>query len=251
MNPTTFDRNRRVREIAIDHPASTRVFESFGIDYCCTGRRPLQEACKSANAPLDKVVQALDELLASNAPAEEQSWTTSSLAELTAHIAGRHHRYIRDETPRIERLLQTVLGRHGKAHPELSEIQETFAALSSELFAHMWKEEQVLFQLLDGMENAARFEAGARSGYFGSVELPISRMLADHDDAGALTAKIRDLSAGYRAPEGSCPIYRGLYQALQDFERDLHQHVHLENNILFPRALEMEQSRRETAHVSG
>ncbi len=90
----------------------------------------------------------------------------------------------------------------------------------------------------------------APPGCFASVELPISRMLADHDDAGALLAKLRDLSGGYGAPEGSCPSYRGLYQALEDFERDLHHHVHLENNILFPRAAEMERSLKEMAHVS-
>jgi regulator of cell morphogenesis and NO signaling len=246
----TFDTNQTVRSIAIDHPASTRVFERFGIDYCCGGQRSLEEACKSAKAPLDAVVHALDELQTSQTPAAEQSWTQSPLAELTAHIVERHHRYVRDEAPRIERLLTTVVDRHEKAHPELNEIQETFAALSSELFAHMLKEERVLFPYVEEMERAARFGGGGPYACFDSVRTPIRRMLDDHDDAGALTARIRDLSAGYRAPEGSCPTYRGLYQALEEFERDLHQHIHLENNILFPRAIEMERSRHETAHVT-
>lgn len=245
-----FDTNQTVRKIAIDDPASTRVFESFGIDYCCGGQRSLEEACKSADAPLDEVMRALEELQTIKTLAAGESWTARSLAELTAHIVERHHRYVRDEAPRIEKLLETVVNRHGKTHPELSTIQETFGTLSSELFAHMLKEERVLFPVLEGMESAARFAGGALPGCFASVAAPISRMLADHDDAGALTAKIRDLSSGYRAPEGSCPTYLGLYLALQEFERDLHEHIHLENNILFPRVVEIERSQQETAHVS-
>jgi regulator of cell morphogenesis and NO signaling len=249
MPPTTFDTNQTVRRISIDHPASTRVFETFGIDYCRGGQRSLEEACKSAKAPLDEVMYALDELRAGAAPAAEASWTTSSLAALTAHIVECHHRYVRDESPRIEELLKTLVDRHGKAHIELNGIQETFGELSSELFAHMLKEERVLFPLLEEMEST-HFAGEARSICFDSVKAPISRMLDDHDDAGALSAKIRDLSAGYRAPEGSCPTYRGLYQALEEFERDLHQHIHLENNMLFPLAVEMERSRQETAPLA-
>ena len=245
----TFDKNQTVREIAINNPAAVRVFENFGIDYCCGGKRPLHEACARANAPIDQVMQALDELDV-NGTSPEEAWTNSSLADLTAHIVRRHHRYVRDESPRIELLLQKVVNRHGEAHPELGAIQDTFVALSQELFAHMMKEERVLFPFLDAMEAAARAGQPAPLGCFASVELPIARMLADHDDAGALLAKMRDLSGGYRAPDGSCPSYRGLYQALEEFERDLHHHVHLENNILFPRAVEMERSLKETAHVS-
>ncbi len=245
----TFDKNQTVREIAINNPATVRVFENFGIDYCCGGKRPLHEACARANAPIDQVTQALAELDV-NGISLEEAWTNSSLADLTAHIVQRHHRYVRDESPRIELLLQKVVNRHGEAHPELGAIQDTFVALSQELFAHMMKEERVLFPFLDAMEAAARAGQPAPLGCFASVELPIARMLADHDDAGALLAKMRDLSGGYRAPDGSCPSYRGLYQALEEFERDLHHHVHLENNILFPRAVEMERSLKETAHVS-
>jgi regulator of cell morphogenesis and NO signaling len=244
----TFDKNQTVREIAINNPASVRVFENFGIDYCCGGKRPLDEACARANAPIDLVTRALAELDVKGISSEEV-WTNSSLADLTAHIVGRHHRYVRDESPRIELLLQKVVSRHGEAHPELGAIQDTFVALSQELFAHMMKEERILFPFLEAMEAAARGGQSAPLGCFASVELPISRMLADHDDAGALLAKMRALSGGYRTPEESFPSYRGLYQALEEFESDLHHHVHLENNILFPRAVEMERSLKEAAHV--
>jgi regulator of cell morphogenesis and NO signaling len=246
----TFDKNQTVREIAISNPATVRVFENFGIDYCCGGKRPLLDACAMANAPIDLVTQALAELDVSGISPEEK-WTNRSLADLSAHIVHHHHRYVRDESPRIDLLLQKVVNRHGEAHPELGAIQDAFAALSQELFAHMMKEERVLFPFLDAMEAAARAGQPAPLGCFASVELPIARMLADHDDAGALLAKMRDLSGGYRAPDGSCPSYRGLYQALEEFERDLHHHVHLENNILFARAVEMERSLKETVLVSG
>ena len=245
----TFDKSQTVREIAINNPAALRVFENFGIDYCCGGKRPLLEACASVSAPLDLVTQALAELDVTGISPEEAR-TGSSMADLTAQIVRRHHRYVREESPRIELLLRKVVSRHGEAHPELCVIQDTFVALSQELFAHMMKEERILFPFLEAMEAAARTGQPAPLGCFASVELPITRMLADHDDAGVLLAKMRDLSGGYRAPDGSCPSYRGLYQALEEFERDLHHHVHLENNILFPRAVEMERSLKETAHVS-
>ncbi len=245
----TFDKNQTVREIAINNPATVRVFEKFGIDYCCGGKRTLHEACASINTPVDRVMEALDEL-EENGIASEDPWTGTSLADLTAHIVRRHHSYVREESPRIEVLLEKVMNRHGEAHPELGAIQETFAALSHELFAHMMKEERVLFPFVEAMEAAARANQPEPRGCFASVEMPIACMLADHDDAGVLLAKMRRLSGGYRAPEGSCPTYHGLYQALEEFERDLHQHVHLENNILFPRAVEMERSLKETAHVS-
>src|SRR5215469_10812617 len=126
------DKNQTVREIAINNPASVRVFEDFGIDYCCGGKRPILEACASANAPIERVIEALDELELNCIPPDE-TWTNSSLTDLTAHIVRRHHGYVRDESPRIELLLQKVVGRHREAHPELGAIQDTFVTLSQEL----------------------------------------------------------------------------------------------------------------------
>jgi len=245
----TFEKDQTVREIAINHPASVRVFENLGIDYCCGGKRALEEACEKANVPIAKAMQLLGELDSNGVSPGERQWSNTSLLDLSAHIVNRHHRYVRVEAPRLEMLLQKVVSRHGEAHPELSKIQEAFAALSGALLAHMTKEERVLFPFLEQMEAAACSGGTAPVGCFPSVKFPISRMLAEHDDAGALTAKIRELSGGYQPPDGACPSYRGLYHGLEEFERDLHQHVHLENNILFPRALEMERSLQETTHV--
>ena len=235
-----------VREIAIQNPASVPVFEALGIDYCCGGKQSLEEACRRANVPVEK---ALKMLSATEPPQAARNWTEASTAELTGHIVEQHHRYVRSESPRLVAMLDKVVDRHAAAHPELRFIRELFGAMTGELFIHMVKEENVLFPYFVQMEVAAREGRPVPRAMFGSVEMPISRMLADHDDAGALLARMRTLSVDYAAPADACPTYRALYHGLEEFERDLHQHVHLENNILFPRALEAE--RQEAAHVHG
>jgi len=139
-------------------------------------------------------------------------------------------------------LLTKVLAKHGRTHPEIVQIDELFSAISQELSTHMLKEEQVLFPYVERMEAALLAGQPVPAAFFGTVQRPIANMVAEHDDAGALLARIRSLSNGYTAPQGACPTFVGLYQGLEEFERDLHHHVHLENNILFPRAVEMEQA---------
>lgn len=243
----TPDINQTVREIAINNPATVRIFESLGIDYCRGGKRRLHEACLRANIPVAHVLNLLADVNPELISPEEKGWADASLPELTEHIVARHHSYVRREAPRLEVLLDKVVGRHGADRPELFSIRDLFSAVYQELFTHMLKEEQVLFPFLQKMETAARTGAPLPSACFESVGVPIARMLADHDDAGELTARIRALSGDYQAPDGACPSYLGLYHGLEEFERDLHRHVHLENNILFPRALEMEQMLRPEA----
>ena len=238
--------DQTVREIAIEHPASVRVFESLGIDYCCRGKRSLLDACQRAQVPPEQLLQLLS-AAEQGTPEPAGNWAEASMQELMQHIVDQHHGYVRREAPRLGVMLEKVVSRHGEAHPELKSIQELFAAMAEELFAHMMKEEKILFPYLARMEQARSEGLEVPPAMFGSVEVPISRMLADHEDAGELTARIRALSAEFQPPEGACPTYRALYQGLEEFERDLHRHVHLENNILFPRALEIE--REGIAHV--
>ncbi len=134
------------------------------------------------------------------------------------------------------------MSRHGPAHPEVAEIEEIFTALGQELTAHMVKEERVLFPFIESMEANARAGQPPPPSVFPSVQRPIAQMSADHDDAGVLLLRMRELSNGYSAPDDACPTYRALYAALEEFERDLHRHVHLENNVLFPRAIDMENA---------
>jgi regulator of cell morphogenesis and NO signaling len=243
MHPET---NKTVRQIAIETPASVRVFESLGIDYCCGGRRPLEEACQLANVPLERAVALLAECGRQVTPGDED-WNAAGVGALVEHIVTAHHAFVRSETPRLTALANKVVQAHGERHPELLAIRDHFLALTEELGAHMNKEENVLFPFVTALATAAREGRPAPTACFDSVETPISRMLADHDDAGALLAKIRELAGDFEAPANACPSYKGLYHGLQEFERDLHRHVHLENNILFPRALELEQS--EAAYV--
>jgi len=241
------DLNQTVRAIAIEHPGTVRAFESLGIDYCCGGKRGLQEACERAGVPVER---ALDLLAAvqENPPADVANWGGATTHELIGEIVGRHHSYVRSETPGLLTMLQKVVSRHGQDHPELASIQSLFGALTEELSAHMLKEENILFPYLEQMESSAARGTTPPPAVFGSVEMPISRMLADHEDAGELLAQMRALSSEYQAPDSACPTYRGLYHGLEEFERDLHHHVHLENNILFPRALHLEQGVVELAH---
>ena len=238
MHPDT---RKTVRQIAIENPASVRVFESLGIDYCCGGRRPLEEACQLANVPLERAVALLAECGREVTPGDED-WNAAGVGALVEHIVTAHHAFIRSETPRLTALANKVVQAHGERHPELLAIRDHFRALTEELAAHMNKEENILFPFVTAMATAAQEGRPAPAACFDSVEAPISRMLADHDDAGALLAKIRELSGNFVAPSNACPSYKGLYHGLEEFERNLHRHVHLENNILFPRAVELEQS---------
>lgn len=230
-----------VRDIAIEQPAAIRVFEKYGIDYCCGGRRPLAEVCQEHALTLDEVLAAIQNAEAQKQPAGPD-WSIVPLAAICDHIVRTHHDYIRAELPRLQFLAQKVVARHGNDRPELPQIQQLVHAVGNDLISHLAKEEGMLFPYITNLErNLANCGPGS-IGCGGSVRNPISVMMAEHDVAGDILAQIRKLSNDYTPPEGACPTYRGFYQSLKEFEQDLHQHVHLENNILFPRAIELEES---------
>jgi regulator of cell morphogenesis and NO signaling len=233
---------KTVREIALENPSSIRVFESLGIDYCCGGKRPLSDACSHANVDFSRVVELLEQASQDPQAPDTGAWRERPLRDLIAHIVQKHHAYVRQETPRIEGLLARVAAKHGPTHPEIAQIDQLFSAIGQELSTHMLKEEQVLFPYVERMEQAVQAGDPAPVAFFGTVKRPIANMVAEHDDAGALLAQIRELSNGYTAPSGACPTFVALYRGLQEFERDLHHHIDLENTILFPRAVEMEQA---------
>ena len=232
---------KTVREIAIENPSSVRVFESAGIDYCCGGKRTLSDACAHAGVDPLYLATLLDETSQDSSIEDVTCWSEKPLADLMAYIMARHHAFVRAESPRIVSLLTKVTAKHGQAHPEVAQIEQIFLALSQELGTHMFKEEQILFPYIQRLEEAAENGVAAPSACFASVERPIANMVAEHDDAGALLADMRRLSDGYTPPPEACPTFRALYLALEEFERDLHRHVHLENNILVPRAIAMER----------
>lgn len=232
-----------VREIALEQPSSIRVFEQFGIDYCCGGRKPLSEACGASNIEIDAVLAALEAAAQSQATATTD-WTQSSLEDLSGHIVAEHHAYVKSELPRLAILAQKVVRRHGDTQPELPQIQAKLALLDEELTQHLAKEEAVLFPYVTKLERALVSGSTLPRGCFGTVANPIAMMTEEHGAAGALLTEIRQLTYQYTTPVGACPTYHAFYDGLREFEQDLHQHIHLENNILFPRAIAMEAAMR-------
>jgi regulator of cell morphogenesis and NO signaling len=233
---------KTVRELALENPEATRILEKFGIDYCCGGGQPLDQACGKAKVGIDEVLDALEmaeETARLARPVHD--WNHEPLSELTAHIKRTHHKYTREETARIKTLLEKICSVHGKNHPELFQIRAVFAGLPQELTTHLMKEEMVLFPHIERMEEAVIQGEPALPAPFGTVQNPVAMMEHEHDSAGAALRSIRKASGEFTPPADACISYKTLYKALADFEADLHQHIHLENNILFPRAIAMEQ----------
>ena len=233
MSVTT---EKTVRELALENPAATQVFEKLGIDYCCGGNQSLEQACRAANLPADHVLDSLE--MAEQTPRATQKihdWQREPLGDLVAHINSTHHKYTREEMARLGPLLEKVCSIHGKNHPELLHIRTSFTGLAQELTMHMMKEEMVLFRHIVRMEEAVSQNEPILPPPFGSVQDPVSMMEHEHDSAGAALRTMHQARGGYAAPPNACISYQTLYKALAEFELDLHQHIHLENNILFPR----------------
>ncbi len=231
-----------VRELAVGAPGATRVFESFGIDYCCGGHRTLAAACQEARLPVEDLTRSLEEAGRASHLRDERDWQQETLTALTEHIVETHHYFTRQEIDRLEKLFDKVCSRHGENHPELFEAQKTFYQLKQDLIPHMLKEEQVLFPYITRMEEAIAEGRAVPPPFFGTVRNPVRMMMTEHDTAGDLLRQLRGITKGYTTPPDGCVSFQTLYQALTAFEADLHQHIHLENNILFPRAVEMEET---------
>ena len=234
---------RTVRELALENPAATRVFEKLGIDYCCGGNKSLEQACLAANLPLDKVLDSLESATQSAQPVQkDHKWPSEMLADLAAYISNTHHKYTREEIARLGPLFNKVCSVHGKNHPELLRVRASFEGLAQELTMHMMKEENVLFPYIVRMEESVIEKVPVLPPFFGSVQNPVSMMEHEHESAGNALRAMREASSGYTPPPDACISYQTLYNALREFEADMHQHIHLENNILFPRAIAMEKS---------
>ena len=243
---------KTVRELVLENPAATRVFEKLGIDYCCGGNKSLEEACRTANLPMDDVLDSLEMAEQSaRAVQEDRNWPRELLADLVAHINSTHHKYTRDEIARLGPLFDKVCSVHGKNHPELPQVRASFQGLAQELTMHMMKEERVLFPYIVRMEEAVIQKEPVLPAPFGTVQNPVAMMMHEHDSAGDALRAMRQASAGYTPPGDACISYQTLYKALADFEADLHQHIHLENNILFPRAIAMEPGHGEKRRENG
>lgn len=217
------------------HPQTSRVFEELQLDYCCGGGKSLEQACKDRGLDPRRILRQLEQTIKVDEQSTE-NWLDRPLTELCDHIEQTHHAYLKRELPRLTELIDKVVNAHGDEHRELHSVRQVFAELRGELEPHMFKEEQVLFpaiRRLDQTEVAPTFP-------FGTVANPIRMMEHEHADAGDALSRIRQLTDTYSVPEGACNTYHAMLDGLRELEANLHQHVHKENNILFPRAIELE-----------
>ena len=230
-----------VREVAIEVPQSTRLFETLKIDYCCGGNRSLTEACDSAGLEVDDVITMLENTITQvEAGTNTTDFQRLPLNDLIKHIVHTHHVFTENELVRLDSLTKKVISAHGENHPELRTVGELLDRLAADLTPHMFKEEQVLFPYILALEKAHAENQAAPFAPFGTVNNPIRRMMLEHDAVGEMLRDLRNITSNYTAPSDGCISYRTLYEAFEAFEKDLHQHIHLENNILFPRAVELE-----------
>ena len=240
----TLNANTTVRQFALEMPNATRIFETLKIDYCCGGNVPLDEACNAAGVAVDSVMRLLEESAKKGSQnGARTDFQKAPLSELTSYIVDKHHAFTRQEMDRLRALLDKVCSAHGQNHPELLTVQALFRELCMDLTPHMFKEEQMLFPYIERMEEAAKNGHEISPPPFGTVRNPVRMMMMEHDTAGDLLRKLRETSSDYTVPKDGCISYQTLYQAMEAFEQDLHQHIHLENNVLFPRAVEMEDAK--------
>ena len=232
------DSTTTIRDIVADDFRAAAVFQKHGIDFCCGGNQPIADACQEKGID-DQVV--LGELEAALTPGGEvprfKTWELDFLAD---YIVANHHVYVRGAIETIGAHTRRVAEVHGQHHPEVVAIAERFAEVADEMTRHMFKEERMLFPYISGLAAAARTGSPLAAAPFGTAANPIRMMEAEHESAGAAMVEIRRLSGNYAPPDDACTTYRVSYQELEAFEADLHRHVHLENNILFPKALRLE-----------
>ena len=234
--------DKTIREIAVEAPATTRVFEELKIDYCCGGNIKFKDACENANISPNIVEEKISAVLLnlSQEPTHDFGQEASP-AKLIDYIVGEHHTFTKNEIERLFPLMNKVASKHGDRHPELLDVQKAFDGLCRDLIPHMQKEEGVLFPYIRDLQVAEITKVSIPGPPFGTVQNPIRMMNMEHDAAGVMLKEIRTLTTDFAAPDDACPSYKALYFGLEELEKDLHRHIHLENNILFPLAIEMEE----------
>lgn len=235
---TAIPLTRTVGELLLDNPARARVFEAVGLDYCCGGKIALEAACRARGLDPERVAQQLAQI-DEQSPRPSDDCAGMSLTELADHIEASHHAYLRDELPRLGQLASKVAKAHGERDPRLVRLQEIVASFSAEMLHHMTKEERMLFPIIRAIESGDRPPTYG----FNSIADPIRIMESEHDSSGNALSQMHDLTDGFARSSAHCNTHLALVDGLARLERDTHQHVHKENNILFPRAIELESSR--------
>lgn len=232
-------RNRTVANLVTENIKTAHVFKKYGIDFCCGGGEKIEKACENKNVDLAELEKEL--LSAAGAVERNFNYKAWNLAFLTDHIVNVHHTYVEENIPLLLQYTEKVAKVHGTSHPEVREIENLFHQVAGELVSHLKKEELILFPFIKKMVAAKEQEETLERPTFGTAENPVKMMEDEHERAGELFREIAQLSNNYTPPASACNTFRAMYSKLDEFEQDLHLHIHLENNILFPKAIELEK----------
>ncbi len=243
MKTLNINQNESLGALVTRYPALRAVFEKHRLDYCCNGQQTLQQAAKKAGldvAALQDELAAAVQAAAAGTPPKD--WNAAGAEELCDYIVDHHHGFMRRQLPRLRTLFDQVRAAHGKAHGALIDaLREVFDGLAAEIEMHLEKEEQILFPYITQFERHLLAGAPLPEVHCGSVQNPIRQMEYEHDNAGAALDRMRQLTSNWQPPDDACEKFKALYDGLAELESDLHAHIHLENNILFPKAVLIEQ----------
>ena len=231
-----------VGELVAQYPQARKTLEKLGIDYCCGGKHDLKTAAAEKSVNLDALLAALHEAIDAAASTEvSQNWTTATLAELADHIEAKYHAFMKEQLPRLSLMLAKVKKAHGDNHGQmLTELEDVYLSLREEIEMHLMKEEQILFPYIRQIEAYANGSGPKPQVHCGSVARPITQMEHEHESAGHALEQMRKLTNNYAVPDDGCATFAALYEGLAAMEDNLHEHIHLENSILFPKAIELE-----------
>ncbi|MDX6747269.1 iron-sulfur cluster repair di-iron protein [Polaribacter sp. PL03] len=232
-----------VAEVVTYNIKTADVFKKYGIDFCCGGGISIEKACKKNNVSFEEMEKELLDI--NNPTSNTYNYDGWKLEFLVNHIENVHHVYVKESSPIILQYAAKVAKVHGHHYKEVLEINKLFTEVANELAAHLKKEENVLFPFIKQLVKAEREGVKVNQPHFGTVNNPIAMMEEEHENAGDILKEIKKLSNNYTPPEGACNTFKALYAKLDEFEQDLHQHIHLENNILFPKAIILEQKNKE------
>jgi regulator of cell morphogenesis and NO signaling len=237
----TFNESKTIGAIAVENPTTIQAFEKFGIDYCCGGNKLLIDACSSAGVEIEEIKAYLEDIERFQKKNDAGDFQKISLSELLSYIVETHHKYTKNAMHYLDDLMLKVCKAHSEKHSEVTRLYSLYCNLCADLIPHMMKEELVLFPYVAKLEEDSKKNSPSEMPPFGTVKNPIRAMLMEHDTAGEILRNMREVTDGYKLPEDACNSYRALYYELEEFEKDLHMHIHLENNVLFPRAIELER----------
>ncbi|MDR9795114.1 iron-sulfur cluster repair di-iron protein [Aeribacillus pallidus] len=229
---TIFTENTTVGEIVAMLPKASDVFKKNKIDFCCGGDRSLKEAADKRGVAIEELMSQLQDLYAATDEKTEKNWLTATYSELIDHIINKHHRYLLEELPNLSPYVTKVMRVHGGNHPHLIKIHKLFNELKTELEQHLWKEESEVFPLI------SQFEKQPTSENEQKMKKMIADLTNEHDKTGDIIKEIRRITNDYTLPNGACRTYQLVYNRLEALESDLFEHIHLENNVLFPRILQ-------------